>query len=224
MRSVFHEGEREVQERAGVARMADRLGNAIHSSLPPAAQDFLKEQPMAILAYADARGAVWSSLLWGEPGFMQAIDARTVFLDAAPLPGDPLAQSSAFTGRRATGPRSRTAGDRTGNQKTDAGEWQGKVTCRWRPQPACRTSLCQLSQVHSDADADVGRECSFQGRSHPTQRATLCRTTVVDRPGRHFFHRQYPSRRRGGLLASRWPARLHSGRRREITGFSRLCG
>ena len=93
MRSVFHEGEREVQQRAGVARMAERLANAIHSSLPEAAQDFLQEQPMAILASADAQGAVWSSLAWGEPGFMQAIDARTVWIDADPLPGDPLARN-----------------------------------------------------------------------------------------------------------------------------------
>jgi len=93
MKSVFHEGEREVQERAGVTRMANRLANAIHSSIPEAVQDFLQEQPIAVVASADAQGAVWSSLVWGEPGFMQAIDARTVWIDADPVPGDPLARN-----------------------------------------------------------------------------------------------------------------------------------
>ncbi len=93
MRSVFHEGERAIQKRAGVTRMANNLGNAIHSDVPPAAQNFLSDQSMAILGFADAQGAVWSSLLWGEPGFLRSVDAQTVFLDAEPFPGDPLAQS-----------------------------------------------------------------------------------------------------------------------------------
>jgi uncharacterized protein len=90
MKSIFHAGEREVQERAGVAQMAARLGNAIHTTLPPVAQEFLRQQPMAIAAAVDSEGAVWASLLVGKPGFLQAVDAQTVLLNAEPLPGDPL--------------------------------------------------------------------------------------------------------------------------------------
>lgn len=90
MRAVFHEGERAVQERAGVAAMASRLLNGIHDTLPPIAQEFLGQQPMVILSSVDAEGAVWASLLAGEPGFVQTLDARTIFLDAEPLPDDPL--------------------------------------------------------------------------------------------------------------------------------------
>ncbi len=90
MKSAFHEGEQEVQERVGVAAMAERLSNGIHSVLPPISQEFLRHQPMVIVGSVDAEGAVWASLLTGEPGFMQALDENTVRVNAAPLPEDPL--------------------------------------------------------------------------------------------------------------------------------------
>jgi predicted pyridoxine 5'-phosphate oxidase superfamily flavin-nucleotide-binding protein len=37
-------------------------------------------------------GRVWASQLIGEPGFVRALDERTVRIDATPFPGDPLAE------------------------------------------------------------------------------------------------------------------------------------
>src|SRR5262249_49813340 len=93
MASKYHEGELKVQSRAGVADQAAQLGAGIRSSIPAAAREFLQSQPIAVLSSVDAEGRVWASLLSGEPGFLQAIDERTVRIDAAPAFGDPLLEN-----------------------------------------------------------------------------------------------------------------------------------
>jgi uncharacterized protein len=87
----YHAGELAVQEKAGVAEMARRVGKVIRPEIPPAAWGFLSEQPMAVAASVDDGGAVWASLLTGEPGFMRVEDERTLRVDAEPAPADPLA-------------------------------------------------------------------------------------------------------------------------------------
>ena len=91
MNSVYHAGEIEVQTRAGVREMANRVGNAIHDALLPGAAEFLAEQPMVIVGSTDPEGRVWASVLVGEPGFAYAVDERTVGIQSTPAPGDPLA-------------------------------------------------------------------------------------------------------------------------------------
>jgi hypothetical protein len=95
MANPFHEGEREVQRRAGVADMAARIGNSIHAEIPSRAREFLGEQPFLVLASRDAEGRIWASAITGEPGFLDAPDARTLAIAAAPAPGDPLASALA---------------------------------------------------------------------------------------------------------------------------------
>jgi len=86
----FHPGELTVQARAGVQDLAGRIGRGIHSRISPAAQDFLHDQRMAVVSSIDANGQVWVSLLSGAAGFIHVVDEQTVWLDAAPQPGDPL--------------------------------------------------------------------------------------------------------------------------------------
>ena len=95
MSAKYHPGEIEVQERAGVRGMAERVGNGIHPVIPPAAREFLEEQPMVVVGSVGSDGRVWASMLAGEPGFARALDERTVMIDAAPVPGDPLAENLA---------------------------------------------------------------------------------------------------------------------------------
>lgn len=90
MAQVYHEGERAVQERAGVAAMAVRIGRGIHPTIPVAAAEFLGEQRMVVAAAVDPHGRVWASPLSGPPGFARAMDQNTVEVDAWPAPGDPL--------------------------------------------------------------------------------------------------------------------------------------
>lgn len=93
MRNVYHSGEREVQARAGVRDMAERIGRGIRSSIPGVAQAFLRHLPFAVAGSRDSRGRVWASILTGEPGFLEAIDDRTIRIAATPPAGDPLWES-----------------------------------------------------------------------------------------------------------------------------------
>ncbi len=86
----YHEGEIEVQTRAGVRTQGGRAENAIRDFMPPPAQKFLEEREFFILSFAERSGRVWASPLTGKPGFVQASDERTVHLRALPSKGDPL--------------------------------------------------------------------------------------------------------------------------------------
>ena len=93
MASPFHQGERQVQERAGVRALSEKVGRIIGATIPPPAQDFLAEQPMLILGGADAEGRAWASMITGEPGFARATDERTLRIEALPIEEDPLRQA-----------------------------------------------------------------------------------------------------------------------------------
>jgi uncharacterized protein len=92
MKTVYHAGELAVQERAGVAEMARRVGNGIHSEIPPTAEEFLQQQPLVIVGSVASSGAVWVSVLSGRPGFITVLDSQTIRIGAIPHSGDPLAQ------------------------------------------------------------------------------------------------------------------------------------
>ena len=91
----FHEGERAVQRRVGVAEIADRVGASIGAAITPRARVFLSEQPFAVLASRDAAGRVWASIVSGATGFLRAPSSGVLEIDAAPIAGDPLAQNLA---------------------------------------------------------------------------------------------------------------------------------
>jgi predicted pyridoxine 5'-phosphate oxidase superfamily flavin-nucleotide-binding protein len=96
---MYHPGELIVQARANRRDMADRIGKSIRAAIPPAAPEFLLRQPMAFIGAVDSDGRPWASVLTGHPGFMQAVDDRTVKINARPMAGDPLAQSLAIGGQ-----------------------------------------------------------------------------------------------------------------------------
>lgn len=86
----YHEGELEVQERAGVRLEASRIANMIVPYLPPVAQSFLRVQRLAVAGSIGSDGRIWASLLTGEPGFLHAINDETLAIRATLLPDDPL--------------------------------------------------------------------------------------------------------------------------------------
>ncbi|WP_280244270.1 pyridoxamine 5'-phosphate oxidase family protein [Nocardia abscessus] len=86
----FHDGEVAVQRRMGQAEIAERVGRMIRPDIPSVAAGFLAEQRMVVLAAADAAGRLWASELVGRPGFVQAVDDRTITVDARPAAADPL--------------------------------------------------------------------------------------------------------------------------------------
>src|SRR5215470_16244834 len=88
--ALFHEGERAVQQRAGVERVAAQVGRTILSFLPPEFAAFLSRQPFVVVASQDEHAHVWASLIAGGAGFARALDNRQILLAGRPAPGDPL--------------------------------------------------------------------------------------------------------------------------------------
>ncbi|CAM4460817.1 pyridoxamine 5'-phosphate oxidase family protein [Nocardia ninae] len=89
----FHSGELAVQQRMGQAAVADRVGRMIRADIPAVAASFLAEQPMVVVGAADDTGRLWASELAGPPGFVHAVDASTIAVDARPAVGDPLGEA-----------------------------------------------------------------------------------------------------------------------------------
>lgn len=90
MRETFHRGEVAVQRRMGQADIAERVGRMIRPDIPAVAAGFLAEQRMVVLAAADAAGRLWASELVGLPGFVRAVDDRTITVRTRPSAADPL--------------------------------------------------------------------------------------------------------------------------------------
>jgi uncharacterized protein len=86
--SVYHPGELAVQRLAGVPAQAARVGGIICPAIPPAAAHFLRVQRLAALGSVAPAGRVWASLLTGPPGFMRALDERTLRLEVSHGAGD----------------------------------------------------------------------------------------------------------------------------------------
>jgi uncharacterized protein len=92
--AIFHEGEREVQRRAGVAEVAERVGEAnIRDSVSVDFAAFLAGRFFVVVGSADPDGCVWASLLIGAPGFIRASDAHHLVVSAQPPSGDPLGRA-----------------------------------------------------------------------------------------------------------------------------------
>lgn len=77
----FHEGELSVQARVGVLEEGRRNGAAIADSIIKGALKFIAQQPMAVIGSVDYERAVWASVLFGRPGFLQPEDDRAVLID-----------------------------------------------------------------------------------------------------------------------------------------------
>lgn len=96
----FHEGELELQRRAGVEGDAARVGRIIRDAVPEVAADFLAEQPMLVVGWRDGEGRVRASLLTGPPGFARAPEPRLVEVDGPLSPSGPVGLLAIHFARR----------------------------------------------------------------------------------------------------------------------------
>ena len=88
---TFHEGERAVQQRVGVAgRMAELGPRVIRDFMPDQHRVFFAQLPFVMVGTVDDAGQPWASVLAAPPGFIQSPDAHSLLLAAKPLAGDPL--------------------------------------------------------------------------------------------------------------------------------------
>ena len=81
----FHEGELEAQQRAGESLTAAANSPMIGNRIMSGAVQFIREQSMVVIGSRDTNGRLWSSMLFGRPGFLDpAPDRRSlqIHLDA----------------------------------------------------------------------------------------------------------------------------------------------
>ena len=90
IRSPFHAGERQVQQRLGVRDIEDWARKVVRPYLPEQHRDFHTALPFLVAAARDAEGRPWATLLAGREGFVTSPDPRTLVIAAAPPPGDAL--------------------------------------------------------------------------------------------------------------------------------------
>jgi predicted pyridoxine 5'-phosphate oxidase superfamily flavin-nucleotide-binding protein len=94
--SPFHDGERAVQERLGVAGKIEMSGRrVIRDFMPDQHRDFFMQLPFVLLGSVDADGQPRASVMYGEPGFMSAPDARHLELRGRLPVADPLRETIA---------------------------------------------------------------------------------------------------------------------------------
>ncbi len=92
--SPFHPGEQAVQERIGVRDKVEQIGpRIIRDYMPDQHRELFEELPFLVAGSTDRSGAVWASLLIGEPGFVRSPTPRSLVIGSAPFPGDPLRDS-----------------------------------------------------------------------------------------------------------------------------------
>lgn len=77
----YHEGELAIQQRVDQSEIARINGGAIDKTILAGALRFIEQQPMVVIGSIDPQGHVWASTLFGNPGFIHALDNKTLELD-----------------------------------------------------------------------------------------------------------------------------------------------
>ncbi len=89
---VWHEGERALQQRTGVAaRLAEVGPRVVRDHMPQQHREFFALLPLLFTGTLDAQGQPWASVLAGPPGFVSSPTPTLLEVQAGPLPGDPAA-------------------------------------------------------------------------------------------------------------------------------------
>jgi len=78
--SPFHEGELEVQHRAGQEESAESNSAMIADKLYAGALNFIRQQQMAILSTRDTDGRRWASVVFGPKGFLEPSDRQSLHI------------------------------------------------------------------------------------------------------------------------------------------------
>jgi predicted pyridoxine 5'-phosphate oxidase superfamily flavin-nucleotide-binding protein len=85
----FHDGEREVQTRAGERSIADRNGSVLTDNVIAGARPFIAKQFMLPISSIDPEQNLWASVLFGKPGFLQTPDGSSIMIGVAADARDP---------------------------------------------------------------------------------------------------------------------------------------
>jgi len=89
--SPWHEGEKALHARIGLAEKLERAGRvSLRDMMPDQHRLFFAQLPFLVMGSVDEQGSPWASLLAGLPGFASSPDPRRLDIDLLPFPGDPL--------------------------------------------------------------------------------------------------------------------------------------
>lgn len=79
--SVWHEGERELQARAGARERLELVGaKIVRPAMPDPHRELFEKLPFVLVARVDAGGVPRVGIAYGAPGFVHTPDARTFAL------------------------------------------------------------------------------------------------------------------------------------------------
>ncbi len=91
--TVWHIGERTLQERAGVAERMESVGKrVIRNFLLDQHREFYAQLPFMLLGSVDPAGDVWASVLTGHPGFASAPTSSALHISTRRDPSDPASR------------------------------------------------------------------------------------------------------------------------------------
>lgn len=78
MTEMYHQAQREYQDRFDTRRLADRLAESKSAGIVDRHKAFIEARDMFFIATADAEGRPQASYKGGEPGFVRVLDERTL--------------------------------------------------------------------------------------------------------------------------------------------------
>ena len=90
---LFHQGELEVQVLANEADIAQRNGTVVSKHIIKGALPFIAQQYMTVISSTDENNQIWTSVLFGKPGFISAPDDQHILINPQEIieqPADPL--------------------------------------------------------------------------------------------------------------------------------------
>lgn len=89
--SPWHAGEKQLQEKVGVAERMEVLGQkVIRDYMPDQHREFYHQLPFMIAGAVDGAGQPWATLIEGEEGFVTSLDPRRLSFDLTAMALDPL--------------------------------------------------------------------------------------------------------------------------------------
>lgn len=78
MAQVYHDGQRNFQDRFDTRRLADRLAESTTAAISGPHRAFIEARDMFFIATADADGRPQVSYKGGAPGFVRVLDSQTL--------------------------------------------------------------------------------------------------------------------------------------------------
>ncbi|MCF7530964.1 pyridoxamine 5'-phosphate oxidase family protein [Pseudomonas petrae] len=92
--SIWHAGERHLQQSVGVAQQMEEFGRrVVRDHMPDQHRLFYSQLPYLVLGAVDEHGTPWATLIEGPPGFIHSPSPRVLELNQLPAQGDPVREA-----------------------------------------------------------------------------------------------------------------------------------